>query len=292
MKQLRVLKPFDPWKSELCTCGEKMSFNPYTGCAHQCDYCYATYIPRFWEVREKKDLLRRLEKDLKELDSDVFVSMSNSSDPYPPVERERKLTRRCIQLFKEYGVKLLVVTKSDLVVRDLDLLSEMDCVVSMTITGCDKLEKFAPSTEERIEAFREIRDTVPAVLRFDPIIPFVNDSQLEIIELCDPEHVVTSTLKLRFDSYKRIVKTIPWLASALEKLYFEEGERIGSYYYLPSDLRLFLLKKVERFCESIGTTCGFCREGIDFKAETCDGRHLSSSFKNVGGSYFGGWDVV
>ncbi|MEM2694070.1 MAG: radical SAM protein, partial [Archaeoglobaceae archaeon] len=61
---MRVLKPFDPWNSRLCSCGEKLSFNPYTGCAHCCDYCYATYIPRFWEVREKKNLLRNLEKDL------------------------------------------------------------------------------------------------------------------------------------------------------------------------------------------------------------------------------------
>ncbi|MEM2120505.1 MAG: radical SAM protein [Archaeoglobaceae archaeon] len=292
MKRFRVLKPFDPWKSELCSCGEKMSFNPYTGCAHRCDYCYATYIPRFWEVREKKDLLKRLERDLKDLDSDVLVSMSNSSDPYPPIEREKKLTRKCLQLFREYNVKVLIVTKSDIVVRDLDILSEMDCVVSMTITGCDRLERFAPSTEERVEAFKEVRDIVPSVLRFDPIVPFVNDSRLDIIELCDPEHVVTSTLKLRFDSYKRITETMPWLAPALKKLYFEEGDKIRSYYYLRSDLRVRLLKKVEQFCKSLGISCGFCREGIAFNAETCDGRHLSSSFKNVGGSYFGGWDVV
>lgn len=287
-----MLKSFDPWKSKLCTCGDKMSFNPYTGCAHRCDYCYATYIPRFWEVREKKGLLRNLERDLKELDDDVLVSMSNSSDPYPPIEREKKLTRQCLQLFREYGVKLLIVTKSTLVARDIDVISEMDCVVSMTITGCDKLEKFAPTTEERIEVFREIRDIVPTVLRFDPIVPFVNDSQLEIIERCDPEHVVTSTLKLRIDSYRRIIKTMPWLASAFEKLYFEEGDKIGSYYYLPSDLRLCLLKKVESFCESLGISCGFCREGFLFRAESCDGRHLSNSFKKVGESYFGGWDVV
>lgn len=292
MKKLRVLRPFDPWKSDLCTCRDKMSFNPYTGCAHRCDYCYATYIPRFWEVREKKDLLKRLEKDLAELDNEVLISMSNSSDPYPPVERERGITRKCLQLFREYGMKLLIVTKSDIIIRDLDIISEIDCVVSMTITGCDKLEKFAPSTKERIEVFREIRDIAPSVLRFDPIVPFVNDSQLEIIELCDPEHVVTSTLKLRFDSYRRIAKTMPGIASALKKLYFEEGDKVGSYYYLRSDLRKFLLRKVEQFCESLGISCGFCREGIGFKAESCDGRHLSSTFKNVGRKHFGGWDVV
>ncbi|MCS7118862.1 MAG: radical SAM protein [Archaeoglobaceae archaeon] len=292
MKRLRILKSFDPWKSKICSCGDKLSFNPYTGCSYRCDYCYATYIPRFWEVREKKDLLKKLEKDLAEISDDTIISMSNSSDPYPIIEREKMITRDCLKIFKEYNAKLIVVTKSDIVLRDLDLLSEIDCVICITITGCDKLEKFAPSTENRIEVFRELRDALPSVLRFDPIVPFLNESRLEIIEMCDPEHVVTSTLKLRFDSYKRISKTLPWLAPALKKLYFDDGEKIGSYYYLKSDFRISLLKKVEKFCESLGISCGFCREGIEFKAKSCDGRHLSSSFKNVNGRYFGGCNVV
>ncbi|MFW6185960.1 MAG: radical SAM protein, partial [Halobacteriota archaeon] len=53
-----VVRPFDPWRSELCTCPPKYSFNPYTGCAHGCLYCYATYIPHFHNLRMKKDLLK------------------------------------------------------------------------------------------------------------------------------------------------------------------------------------------------------------------------------------------
>lgn len=271
---MRVLKPFDPWKSELCTCGFKLSFNPYTGCAHRCDYCYATYIPRFWEVREKKELFRNLEKDLKELSGDEIISMSNSSDPYPPIEKEKEITRNCLKLFKDYDVKLIVVTKSDIVARDLDILSEMKAAVSMTITGCDLLEKFAPATERRISAFKKISEVLPSVLRFDPIVPYLNEDRLEIIEACEPEHVVTSTLKLRRDSFKRIAKTVPWLAEKLRRLYFEEGERIGSYWYLSRERRFSMLKKVEEFCNSLSISCAFCREGFDFKAESCDGRHL------------------
>ena len=292
MRSFRVLKPFDPWKSELCRCGEKLSFNPYTGCSHRCDYCYATYIPRFWEVREKRDLLKRLEKDLAEMDEKMLISMSNSSDPYPRIEREKGITRKCLELFREYGARLLIITKSDIILRDLDILSEMDCVVSITITGCDKLEKFAPPTETRIKVFRELSEVLPTVLRFDPLIPFLNDSKFEIIDACDPEHVVTSTLKLRFDSYKRISETLSWLKDAFKKLYFEEGEKIGSYYYLKREIRLSMLKKVENFCNSLGISCGFCREGIEFKAKSCDGRHLSSSFKNIGKRYSGGCDAV
>ncbi|MCS7129887.1 MAG: radical SAM protein [Archaeoglobaceae archaeon] len=275
---MRVLKPFDPWGSKICTCGFKLSFNPYTGCAHRCDYCYATYIPRFWEVREKKDLLRKLRKDLEELKGKEVISMSNSSDPYPPIEKERGLTRECLRLFKEFDVKVLVVTKSDLVLRDLDLLSEMNAVISMTITGCDPLEKFAPPSEKRILAFKKIAEVLPVVLRFDPVIPFLNENKLEIIEACEPEHVVTSTLKLRRDSFSRIAKSIPSLKEKLRRLYFVEGEKIGGYWYLKKDLRFGILKKIDEFCNSLGISCAFCREGFEFQAESCDGKHL---FKNI-----------
>ncbi|MEM0215470.1 MAG: radical SAM protein [Archaeoglobaceae archaeon] len=275
---MRVLKPFDPWKSKLCTCGYKLSFNPYTGCAHRCDYCYATYIPRFWEVREKKDLLRNLRKDLEELKGNEVISMSNSSDPYPPIEKEKMITRECLKLFREFDANVLIVTKSDLVIRDLDILSEMNAVVSMTITGCDQLEKFAPPTERRIVAFKEISEFLPVVLRFDPIIPFLNENRLELIEICEPEHVVTSTLKLRRDSFNRIAKTLPWLAEGLRRLYFEEGEKLGGYWFLKKDLRLEILRKIEDFCESLGISCGFCREGFEFKAKSCDGKHLLRIF--------------
>ena len=144
---MRVIKPFDPWKSELCTCPPKYSFNPYTGCAHQCVYCYATYIPRFFKLRLKKNLYKNLERDLKEIPEDSLISMSNSSDPYPPSEKELGITRRCIQIMKEYDVRLMIVTKSDIFVRDIDLLSEMNSVVCVTITGCDAAEPFAPKTE-------------------------------------------------------------------------------------------------------------------------------------------------
>lgn len=271
---MNVLKPFDPWSSELCTCGYKLSFNPYTGCAHRCDYCYATYIPRFWEVREKKDLLRRLKKDLERLKGYEIISMSNSSDPYPPIEKEREITRKCLQLFKEYDAKLLIITKSDLILRDLDILSEMNAVVSMTITGCDVLEKFAPSTERRIMAFKEVSETLPTVLRFDPVIPFLNEDRFDLIQICEPEHLVTSTLKLRRDSYSRISKTLPWLAKNLKILYFKEGEMVGSYWFLKKDLRLKILRKIEDFCDSLGISCSFCREGFEFRAKSCDGKHL------------------
>ncbi|MEM0331529.1 MAG: radical SAM protein [Archaeoglobaceae archaeon] len=267
---MRVVKPFDPWKSKLCSCKPKYSFNPYTGCVHNCAYCYVTYIPDFFNIREKKNLLKLLEKDLACLNPRSIISMSNSSDPYPPVEREKQLTRSCIELMKEYEVNLMVVTKSDIVARDLDILTEMNTVICITITGCDKLETNAPSTEKRIEAFLRAKDaSIPTVLRFDPVIPEINEKELWIIEKCEPDHVVTSTLKLKRDAISRL-QGYPELRNILTFY----TEKVGSYRYLSREFREKLLRKIENFCLEIGISCGFCREGLEFKAKSCDGSHL------------------
>lgn len=271
---MKYLRPFDPWNSKLCTCGKKYSFNPYTGCSHHCLYCYATYIPNFFKVRVKKNLLRELEKDLEKLPNKSVVSMSNSSDPYPHLEKKLEITRNCLKIFKEYGIPLLIVTKSDIITRDIDLLLELNCTVSMSITGCDCLELNAPSTNARIDAFKKIKEAgIPTVLRFDPIVPGLNDNKLWIIETCDPDHVVTSTLKLKRDALNRILKFKPKIGLSLLRLY-QSGERKGSYYYLPRDVRLNLLNKVTKLCNQLGITCGYCREGISFEAPSCDGQHL------------------
>ncbi len=275
-----VLRPFDPWKSKLCTCRPKYSFNPYTGCSHGCVYCYATYIPNFYTLRKKERVVSRLEKDLRKANPSIPVSMSNSSDPYPPVEKREEITRKCIELMKDYGVKLLVVTKSDIVARDAKLLSEMNCCVSVTITTFrffSLLEPKAPSPHQRIEAMRVLKDhSIPVVLRLDPVIPFLTEGEVrEIIERCEfVDHVVTSTLKLRQDSFRRVVKAVPELEGQYRKLYFELGKKVGNSYYIPEAERVRILKKVESVCDEFGISCAFCREGIPFKAESCDGQHL------------------
>ncbi len=276
---MRILQPFDPWKSKLCTCPPKLSFNPYTGCAHRCLYCYATYIQRFWEVREKRDLLRRLEKDLERLESGVLISMSNSSDPYPPAEKTKELTRKCLQLMKEHSVRVLVVTKSNIVVRDVDLLAEMRAAVAITITGrtARQLELNAPPMEKRIEALRMLHDAgVPTILRLDPLLPWASKEEwLEVLEACSfVDHVVTSTLKLKKDGYGRIVLHFPQLKEKLNELYFRKGKKVGSYFYLPEELRMSMLGVVEEKCHELGISCAFCRESMPFKARSCDGSHL------------------
>lgn len=279
---MRVITEFDPWKSRICTCPRKYSFNPYTGCAHHCIYCYSTYIPDFYRLRQKKMLLPRLERDLRTLPENALISMSNSSDPYPPVEKELELTRKAVEMISERNLRLLVVTKSDTVVRDADILERMRSAVSVTITTLSSetasvLEPDAPAPYKRIKALRKIKNSgIPAILRLDPVIPLINDHEIEkLLEKASfVDHVVSSTLKLRGDSYRRMIAAFPELKEKLREMYFREGEKLGNSWYMKKEIRKKILQRVAEKCEELEISYGFCREGLFFKSRSCDGSHL------------------
>lgn len=277
----KLLSPFDPWKHKLCTCPKKYSFNPYTGCEHACVYCYATYIPNFFRVREKKNIFERLKKELESLckkERFPLISMSNSSDPYTPLEKTRGITKKCLEIFKNFEVRLLLITKSDLIERDAKILSELRCAVAISISNLSgKFELFAPNPEKRIKALKAIHEFgIPTILRLDPLMPWVNKEEwIKILEKCSfVDHVVTSTLKLRQDSIKRILTISPELKGFIERYYLKEGERIGNSIYLPKERRREMLGLIREKCKELGISCGFCREGFSFRAKSCDGSHL------------------
>ena len=140
-----LLTDFDPWKSKLCTCPNKLTFNPYTGCDHRCLYCYASsYIPNFQKCRPKKNLLTRLEHEAKKLSGEL-ISISNSSDPYPRLEKKMELTRKCLEILAKNRCKLQIVTKSDLIIRDIDILQTVPCVVAITVLTTDDQTPKIPS---------------------------------------------------------------------------------------------------------------------------------------------------
>lgn len=284
-----VIREFDPWGDPLCTCPKKYGFNPYTGCLHRCIYCYITsYIPRAFDCRVKKNLIVRVERDLKRADKRRVISMSNSSDPYPPMEAKLKLTRACLKLFTREGCQVQVITKSDLVARDVDLLSRMRCVVSFTITTLDrnlsrKLEPRAPAPERRLKAMRKLSSAgVPVSLRLDPVIPGLNDTEIERIvkaaAATGAKHVTSSTFKPRPDSWHRVQRVFPEATAKLAPLYFKHGERHHNSRYLPRELRLELMKQVEKACAAHGLTFASCREGLQelTTGASCDGSHLIS----------------
>ncbi len=275
------IRPFDPWKSKLCTCPFKYTLNIYTGCDHACVYCYITaYIPRAFKVRVKENLLIRLEKELRRLDRRFIVSLSYSSDPYPTIERELGITRKVLQLFKRYGVRCMILTKSDIFLRDLDILKELKCAVGISVTSVNEekaflLEPNAPNPRSRIKALKKAKKSgIPVYARIDPIIPFYtwDDFDETLDALSFVEHITISTLKLRPDSWRRMRAKFPGLMKKLGPLY-EKGGRIGGYYYLPQEFRFKLLEEAREKIESKGITFGSCREGY-YSHPTCDGSHL------------------
>jgi len=283
----RIIKPFDPWGSPLCTCPPKLSLDPYTGCQHGCLYCYASsYIRDFHRCRPKRGLVELVRRDLRRIPDDALISVSNSSDPYPPMEGRLRLTRRCLEEFAERDLRILIVTKGDVILRDLDLLQELRAAVTVTITTLDdqiagRLEPEAPKPSRRLEVVEELTaQGVPVGLRLDPIIPGINDASIEELikeaKVAGVVHVVSSTFKPRWDSWLRISEAYPEESEELRRLYFEEGRRIGRSWYLPREMRLRLMRRVRETCEGLGLTFATCREGMPelHTAPSCDGSHL------------------
>jgi DNA repair photolyase len=279
-----LISKFDPWRSKLCTCPPKLTFNPYTGCDHACVYCYASsYIPKFFSCRPKKDLIPRLEREAAKLKGEL-ISIANSSDPYPNLEAKTGLMRKCLQILSRHDCKIQLVTKSSLVVRDVDFLKRVPSMVTLTITTENDsisriLEPHAPSPSERIKTAEIlVEEGIPVSVRVDPIIPFVNDNPENLIKTLASigvRHVTSSTYKIKPDNWRRFSMVMPKTAEKLRPVYLEKGEKFGRATYLPRELRLGLMKKLSVSAKNYGIRFGTCREGLShLNTATCDGSWL------------------
>jgi len=286
---VRYIRPFDPWRARICSCPPKFNLNVYTGCGHGCVYCYASsFIKDFYNPRVKRNFLRVVEEDLRKIDERITIILSTSSDPYQPLERDLLYTRNFLELVVKFfydKVNLMVVTKSSLVKRDLDILVDLPVVISLTITSKSvkrKLEPFTPSYHEMKEVAITLREhCIPLVIRIDPVIPFVNEREAldifeELLDLAD--HFVVSTYKAKPDSLKRLVRTFPEYSEKLIELYYG-GERIHGAYYLPKEERLRVLKPFFDIAIKRGKSLATCREAlkVDYLSKSCDGTHLFCS---------------
>ncbi len=279
------LRPFDPWKNELCSCPPKYSLNPYTGCEHGCLYCYASsYIKDFFNCRLKLNLIEKLKKEIEKVPTNSLISLSNTSDPYPPKEKFLRITRKCLEIFKKHEIRILVITKSNIVCRDIDILKEMPSSVTITVTTLryDKvLEPFAPSSLVRLKALESLsKRGIPTGLRLDPLIPLLNEREAEkILRLAKSagvSHVTASTFKPRWDSWRRIENSFSHIAKKIRPLYFEEGIKKFNAWYLSETRRKELISELREICDSLSLSFSSCREGfLELNsAPSCDGSHL------------------
>ena len=210
--------------------------NPYTGCSHACTYCYATFMKKFtghtepWGtfVDVKVNAVDLLKKELRRSIAGE-VMMSSVTDAYQPVEEKYRLTRGCLELLAQTELDVDILTKSDLVTRDLDILSAMATVdVGLTITTNreDVKRIFEPSSSsisERLNALRALRKAgVSTYVFIGPILP------MDPAKLADSVAPFTDRVLIDRMNYKWKVENVyrkNRMDHALEPGYFEDIEQ-------------------------------------------------------------------
>jgi DNA repair photolyase len=166
--------------------------NIFRGCTHGCIYCDSRskcygMDHDFEDVQVKINAPELLEQALSRKRRKCMIGTGSMSDPYIPIETRLKLTRRCLEIIAKHGFGLAIQTKSTGILRDLDLLKEINetskCVVQMTLTTYDEslckiIEPNVSTTRERFEALKTLRDSgIPTVVWLSPILPFINDTE-------------------------------------------------------------------------------------------------------------------
>ena len=174
--------------------------NLYRGCLHGCIYCDSRsecycMDHDFEDVEVKANALELLENNLKRKRSKCMLATGSMSDPYIPLENELKHVRKALELAYKYGFGFTLITKSNRVLRDLDLLTAINnktkCVVQMTLTTCDenickKIEPNVSTTKERVAVLKKLHEAgIPTVVWLCPILPFINDTKENIKGILD-----------------------------------------------------------------------------------------------------------
>ena len=178
-------------KGILTGSGGHLGMNIYRGCTHGCVYCDSRsrcyqFTHLFEDIEVKQNAPELLEKALQSKRKRCMIGTGSMSDPYMHCEEQLGLTRRCLEVIQKYGFGVAIQTKSDRILRDIDLLDEINrsakCVVQMTLTTydddlCRILEPHVCNTRRRIEVLERMRERgIPTVAWLTPILPFINDT--------------------------------------------------------------------------------------------------------------------
>ncbi|MBU3204404.1 SPL family radical SAM protein [Clostridium algidicarnis] len=173
----------------------KNGMNIYRGCTHGCIYCDSRsrcyqINHDFEDIEVKTNAPKLLEDALRRKRKKCMVATGAMCDPYIHLEESLRNTRKCIEIINTYGFGLSIQTKSVRILKDLDLLKDINektkCVVQMTLTTYDEdlcriIEPNVSTTKERFEVLKVMRDNgIPTVVWLSPILPFINDTEENI----------------------------------------------------------------------------------------------------------------
>lgn len=177
--------------------GSNYNMNIYKGCCHGCIYCDSRSecygVEDFDTVRAKENALQVIEKDLRAKRKKGIVITGSMSDPYNPFEKVCELSRGALQLIDRFGFGVVIDTKSDLVLRDIDILRQIQrhsaAIVNLTITTaddilCRKIERNVIPTSARLNALKILSENgILCGILLMPVLPFINDTPENIREI-------------------------------------------------------------------------------------------------------------
>lgn len=196
--------------------GVDYALNPYVGCAHGCVYCYASFMKRFTSHPEEWGTFVDVKVNAAEVLAHQMrrakpgnISSGTVTDPYQPLEKRYEITRACLEVLTAYDFPVSILTKSDLVLRDLDLLRRLkDVEVGFTITTLDKevqrfFEPGPPLASARLAALTELAKAEIKTWAFcGPLLPFLSDGEEQIDALfaelakAGVSHIIVDSMKL------------------------------------------------------------------------------------------------
>lgn len=247
--------------------------NLYRGCTHGCIYCDSrstcywleSKSHDFEDIEVKINAPELLEEALRKKRKPCMIGTGSMCDSYMHCEKQLQLTRRCLQIISKYNCGLAIQTKSDLILRDLDLLCEINkkakCIVEMTLTTyddslCRIVEPNVCVTSRRFEVLKILRDHgIETVVWLTPILPFINDTEENIrglINYCIEAKVygiITFGVGLTLRSgdreyfYKKLDEYFP----NLKKKYIQT---YGMSYELPVPQSDRLIRIIKEECEA------------------------------------------
>lgn len=250
----------------------KNGMNLYRGCTHGCIYCDSRSTcynmdHDFEDIEIKENAIDLLEGALKRKRKKCMIGTGSMTDPYIPAELNIGNVRKALSLLHQYGFGFTVITKSDRILRDLDLLQKINskakCVVQMTLTThdeelCKKLEPNVSTTAERFTALLRLRDAgIPTVVWLCPILPFINDTEENItgiLNYCTEAKVrgiicFGMGLTLRDGNrqyfYSQLDRHFPGMKEKYMRTY-------GTQYMLGSPNGKYLMALFHRHCEQHG----------------------------------------
>jgi DNA repair photolyase len=263
-----------------CTSRREMPFtwtiNPYRGCEFACKYCYARYTHEFMEMRDgaefeqkiyiKQHAAELLRQELPKVKAGEEIAIGTATDPYQPIEKKLEVTHAILQEFARHsGLDLGIVTKSALIVRDIDVLRAIaernSIAVNFTVTTTDAdlarlLEPRAPRPDLRLDALSKLREAgIPAGVICAPVLPGITDSsgQLESVvreaAAARASHIYANPLFLKPCS---AAVFLPFLQEHFPKLVYEYEQRFKDRAFLPAAYRKRISELVARFRAKYG----------------------------------------